>query len=135
MKTRQRLASSRSELEYQKVARRMRAAIQIADAMKKHGVTKGQLAKMMGRQPSEITKWLSGEQNFTLDILTELSYYLKEKITGESAVVERTIISVSYAHQMEMDFPEVVTNSKISVRKKWSNSIPIDELVATQIPC
>ena len=35
MNTRQRLARGRSELEYQKVARRMRAAIQIADAMEK----------------------------------------------------------------------------------------------------
>ena len=58
----------------------MRTAIQIAEAMDKHGFTKKQLADMMGRRPSEITKWLSGDQNFTIDTLTELSYYLKEEI-------------------------------------------------------
>ena len=79
----------RSELEYQKVARRMRAAIQIAEAMEKRGITKKQLADMMGRRPSEITKWLSGDQNFTIDTLTELSYYLGEKITGENLVVAK----------------------------------------------
>ena len=86
----------RSELEYLKVARRMRAAVQIADAMEKHGVSKKQLADMMGRRPSEITKWLSGDQNFTMDTLAELSFYLKEMITGESQVVEKTFISFTY---------------------------------------
>lgn len=69
----------RSEQEYQKVARRMRTAIQIADAMEKHGISEIQLADMMGRSPSEITEWLSGNQNFTLDTLTELSYCLKAR--------------------------------------------------------
>ena len=90
MKNRERMVR-RSELEYQKVARRMRTAIQIADAMEKHGISKKQLADMMGRRPSEITKWLSGDQNFTLDTLTELSYYLNEKITGETVVVVKKL--------------------------------------------
>ena len=135
MKTRQKLAGGRSELEYQKVARRMRAAIQIAEAMKKRGITKIQLAKMMGRQPSEITKWLSGDQNFTMDTLTELSYYLKEKITGDLAVVENTIISVSYTPLIELELPELVTSSRISVRKKWSSPKPVGIRVSDQIPC
>ena len=135
MKTRQRLSNQRSELEYQKVARRMRTAIQIADAMKKHGVTKSQLARQMGRQPSEITKWLSGDQNFTLDTLTELSYYLKEMITGEMTVIENTLISVSYSPQIELVLPESVTSSKISIRKKWSNPKPVNVRVSNQSPC
>lgn len=110
----------------------MRAAIQIADAMKKHGVTKTQLAKMMGRRPSEITKWLSGSQNFTMDTLTELSYYLKEKITGESAVVEKTIISVSYNPQIEQEFPEFISSARISYRKRWSDPKPIHGLISNQ---
>ena len=124
MKNRERTAR-RSELEYLKVARRMRAAVQIADAMEKHGVSKKQLADMMGRRPSEITKWLSGDQNFTMDTLAELSYYLKEKITGESQVVEKTFISVTYDPSIEHDFPENRVSSRISVRPKWSMPKPI----------
>ena len=82
MKARKRLAAQ-SELTYLKVARRMRIAIQIADAMEERHISKKELAQMMGRQPSEITKWLSGDQNFTSDTLAELSYYLNAKITGE----------------------------------------------------
>lgn len=128
MKTRERKAR-RSELEYQKVARRMRAAVQIAEAMEKHGVSKKQLADMMGRRPSEITKWLSGDQNFTIDTLAELSYYLKERITGESLVVENTFISVAYDPFAELDFPENgMMSSRISVRPKWSQPAPMANL-------
>ena len=124
MKNRERTAR-RSELEYLKVARRMRAAVQIAEAMEKHGVSKKQLADMMGRRPSEITKWLSGDQNFTMDTLTELSYYLKEKITGESLVVDKTFISVTYAPSIEQDFPAKRGSSRIVVRPKWSTPKPV----------
>ena len=115
----------RSELEYQKVARRMRAAIQIAEAMDKRGITKKQLADMMGRRPSEITKWLSGDQNFTIDTLTELSYYLKEKITGENLVVEKSFLSVNYSPEIEEDFSGVYTVFPLYERKKWSRPQPI----------
>ena len=63
-----------SELDYLKVARRMRIAAQIDDAMKAKGLSKKDLAVLMNRRPSEITKWLSGNQNFTSDILAELSW-------------------------------------------------------------
>lgn len=122
--------SRRSELEYQKVARRMRTAIQIADAMEKNGISKKQLADMMGRRPSEITKWLSGDQNFTLDTLTELSFYLKEKITGETVVITKSYISVSYNPMAEQSFPENKTISRITIRPKWSNSRPVNQMIS-----
>ena len=119
----------RTELEYQKVARRMRAAIQIADAMDKHGISKKQLADMMGRRPSEITKWLSGNQNFTLDTLTELSFYLHEKITGENIVIEKSYLSVTYSPEIEQCFTLASERFRLYERKKWSAPRPIDELI------
>ena len=61
----------------------MRIAMQIAAAMEERRISEEELAEMIGHQPSEITKWLSGDQNFTSDTLAELSYYLQTKITGE----------------------------------------------------
>lgn len=129
MNTRLRLAKGRSELEYQKVARRMRAAIQIADAMEKHGITKKQLADKMGRRPSEITKWLSGDHNFTLDTLTELSFYLKEKITGENIVVEKTFLSVTYTPEIEQSFFKSNEVTRLYEKKKWTAPVSIAELI------
>jgi len=67
---------------YDKVARRMRIADQIADAMDAAGIGKKQLAERLGKCPSEITKWLSGTQNFTADVLSEISRVLGTEITG-----------------------------------------------------
>ena len=30
----------------------------------------------MGKQPSEVSKWLSGNHNFTIDTLSDIGYYL-----------------------------------------------------------
>lgn len=107
----------------------MRAAIQIADAMEKHGITKKQLADKMGRRPSEITKWLSGDHNFTLDTLTELSFYLKEKITGENIVVEKTFLSVTYTPEIEQSFFKSNEVTRLYEKKKWTAPVSIAELI------
>lgn len=62
--------------------RRKVAAKQILDAMAEKGLTRAQLADLMGRSRSEATKWLSGKHNFTLDLLSELSQVLGRPITG-----------------------------------------------------
>ena len=87
MKARQRLAQRGEDINYLKVAHRMRTAVQIADAMKERGMSKSDLAKLMGRRPSEITKWLSGNQNFTQDLLAELSSYLHSEIAGVASPI------------------------------------------------
>lgn len=62
-----------NEVNYEKVALRMRTAVCIADAMDSVGMTGAQLARKMGKSPSEISKWLSGTHNFTGDSLVEIS--------------------------------------------------------------
>jgi len=62
--------------------RRQIAARQIIYAMERSGMTRSQLAEKMGRGRSEVTKWLSGNHNFTLDLLSELSQVLGMPITG-----------------------------------------------------
>ena len=117
MKARKRLASQ-SELTYLKVARRMRIAVQIAEAMEEQHISKKELAQKMGRQPSEITKWLSGDQNFTSDTLTELSYYLHREITGVKDTA--TYLNVNYDDTLVIYFPGVGTSEKVSRNRRWS---------------
>lgn len=113
-----------SELDYLKVARRMRIAVQIDDAMKAKGLSKKDLAVLMNRRPSEITKWLSGNQNFTSDILAELSYFLNAKITGEKTefVVQYTHSHYSEAERITLDFPRSPVIRPISSKKaRWTS--------------
>ena len=77
--------TSEDTARYELVARRMRIAAQIADAMDAAGIGKKQLAEKMGKCPSEITKWLSGTQNFTSDVLAEISQVLGIEITGSES--------------------------------------------------
>lgn len=65
-----------SLVKYEQVERKMRIAAQIEDAMKNAGLTKTQFARLMGKYPSEITRWLSGTHNFTSDLLAEIDVAL-----------------------------------------------------------
>lgn len=52
----------------------------IADLMKERGLSKKQFADALGRRPSEITKWLSGQHNFTISTLAMLSAFFGKSI-------------------------------------------------------
>lgn len=55
-------------------------ADRLVDLMKEKGVSKTSLAQDLGKQPSEITKWLSGQHNFTLRTIALLSAYFGKPI-------------------------------------------------------
>ena len=62
-----------SAATYEKTAMRMRLAIKIADAIAQSGFTQKEFAERMNKKPSEISKWLSGTHNFTIDTLYDIS--------------------------------------------------------------
>lgn len=51
---------------------RMMLAVKIDDARKAKGWSQVEFAKAMGQQPSVISKWLSGTNNFTTDTLWDI---------------------------------------------------------------
>ena len=55
-----------------KTRNRMIVAAKIADAMKAKNLNQKQFAKLMGRTESEISDWLSGDRNFTIDTLFDI---------------------------------------------------------------
>lgn len=48
--------------------------------MRERGMTKKQLADAIGKRPSEITRWLSGEHNFTIATLGMLAVFFGKPI-------------------------------------------------------
>lgn len=66
------LLSEISPEEQRITGKRMLLAARIDDAMKAKGWRKGDLAREMNKQPSVITRWLSGTHNFESDTLFEL---------------------------------------------------------------
>lgn len=52
----------------------------LAALMKERGLNKKQLAEALGKRPNEITRWLSGEHNFTISTLAMLSTFFGKSI-------------------------------------------------------
>ncbi len=48
--------------------------------MQERGLSKKQFADALGRRPSEVTKWLSGQHNFTIATLAMLSAFFGQPI-------------------------------------------------------
>lgn len=58
----------------------MAVAKRLESLIKEKGLNKKQFAESLGRHPSEVTKWLSGEHNFTIATLAMFSAYFNESI-------------------------------------------------------
>jgi ribosome-binding protein aMBF1 (putative translation factor) len=52
----------------------------INDLMQKRGLSKLEFAQALGKRPSEVTKWLSGQHNFTIRTLSLLSSFFGESL-------------------------------------------------------
>ncbi len=55
---------------------KMHLAVRIANMIKERGWNKSEFAEKLNKRPSEITKWLSGGHNFTIDTLCEIAVVL-----------------------------------------------------------
>lgn len=52
----------------------------IFELMQERGLSKKQFADALGKRPCEVTKWLSGQHNFTIATLVALSTFFGQPI-------------------------------------------------------
>jgi len=78
----QELLDEVTPLEMEQTKVKMQLAARIEDFMRAKGWSKSKFAEKVGKNPSEITKWLSGTQNFTIDVLTEIASSLDVELTS-----------------------------------------------------
>lgn len=69
--------------------------VRVQELIKEKGLTQKKLAEGMNKKPSEISKWLSGEHNFTLRSLAKLEAELGEPIIQVPQRKFQTVISKS----------------------------------------
>lgn len=65
---------------------RMLVANKIADALKAKGISQKKFAEMTGRSESEVSEWLSGDRNFTIDTLSDIQKYLGIDLLNTSSM-------------------------------------------------
>lgn len=64
------------KVELEKTSNKMLIAAKIGDALKREGLSQKEFAAKIGKSESEISAWLSGDRNFTIDTLIKISYLL-----------------------------------------------------------
>ena len=75
----------------QQISKRMKLAAQIDDVLMSRGLTNQEFAFMMGKKPSEITRWLSGTHNFTTETLWEIERVLNIQLLTSSVPAEKVL--------------------------------------------
>lgn len=66
------ILSNIDEKKAKDMERRMMLAVKIAEGIKKKGLSQKEFAEKMCKRPSEISKWLKGDHNFTTSTLFDI---------------------------------------------------------------
>lgn len=112
-----------------RVGDRMVIATKIADAIKRKGLTQKEFAKIMGKTESEISDWLSGDRNFTIDTLSDIGYVLNIKLldTNITKMSVTKYVSLPYSNDIVQSFCNsssnyscINSNRPLSIDKKAS---------------
>lgn len=70
------IMASADPVKVKRTETRMLVAQMLHNYLGLRDISQQSLAGKMGKQPSEVSKWLSGDHNFTIDTLSDIGYYL-----------------------------------------------------------
>ena len=104
----------------QQITKRMKLAAQIDDALMSRGLTNQEFAFMMGKKPSEITRWLSGTHNFTTETLWEIERVLQIQLLTSSIANEDTVktnqeLQVFVANEVQKALAKFLGRRKLAI--------------------
>ena len=100
--------------------RRMGLAVKIADTLRSRGITNQEFAFMMGKKPSEVTRWLSGIHNFTTETLWQMERVLKIQLLvssppEESGMREEEELKNFIANEVQKALTKFMSRRKLAV--------------------
>jgi transcriptional regulator with XRE-family HTH domain len=107
------LLAETSDIEKAQVNNRMVLAVRLDDLIASRRWSKSEFAAKVGKNPSEITKWLSGTQNFTIDTLTEISL----------------AFNLSVGELFTDPQPQIIDHIHFLIKQTKPASLPINDLV------
>lgn len=106
--------------ELRRTRDRMLVATKIADSLNARGISQKKFAKMIGRSEPEISEWLSGNRNFTIDTLSDI-----KKCLG---------LDILNTQSMRMTpVPESISRIKMT-KKRYPVSYNMQEMLVTDAP-
>ena len=99
-----------------KTRNKMLVAAKIGLALKGKGMSQKDFAGMMGKSVSEISEWLSGDRNFTLDTITEIEERLGVSLLDTSLPYTRVVSCACLADNLQVMRNIVLKNSPMTGR-------------------
>lgn len=113
---------------------RMLVAVKIAETLKLKGISQKKFAEMTGRSESEISEWLSGDRNFTIDTLSDIKKYLGLNLlnisTMRTATVSKDATRMKVAKKripVLYDMSDILTSN---VTRCWLSATRLEKSVA-----
>jgi predicted XRE-type DNA-binding protein len=76
----------------------MEIASQINSILKRKNISQREFAALMGKQESEISKWLSGNHNFTTKTIGKIQAVLKEPVINVPIYTKPHLVCQAYNH-------------------------------------
>lgn len=101
----------------------MMLAVKIEEAMKRRGLNQIQFARLMGKSPTVISEWLSGDRNFTTDTLTDIEEALGVQLLNTTVM---TVISAETASSYKM-YSRSKKMSVVNPNSTWNTGIIAEE--------
>lgn len=100
--------------------RRMGLAVKIAETLRARGLTNQEFAFMMGKKPSEVSRWLSGTHNFTTETLWQMERVLNIQILTSSpaeahVVEEQEELKDFIANEVQKALTKFMSRKKLAV--------------------
>lgn len=129
-----RIMNNIDEDKLRRTRNRMLVANKIADALKAKGISQKKFSEMTGRSESEVSEWLSGDRNFTIDTLSDIKKYLGIDLLNTSSM--RTSLVSKEASRIKVAkkrTPVVYDTSDIliaSVSNGWLSATRLELSVA-----
>ena len=121
------IMSSITEEDKRRTRDRMLIAVKIADALEAKKLSQKAFAELMKKSESEISEWLSGNRNFTVDTLSDISDCLGIRLLPGSEMRTRRI-STDATHRKvtktRSPFPYIMSGNSVfsSTTGEWSTS-------------
>ena len=117
------LLANNDQKELARMRKRMMLAVKIEEAMKRCGLNQIQFARLMGKSPTVISEWLSGDRNFTTDTLTDIEEALGVQLLNTTVM---TVISAETASSYKM-YSRSKKMSVVNPNSTWNTGIIAEE--------
>lgn len=121
------IISSITDEDKRRTRDRMLIAVKIAEALEAKNLSQKAFAKLMGKNESEISEWLSGNRNFTVDTLSDIGNCLGIHLLPTSDMrTKRISTAATYrkVNKKRSPSPYIMSGCNIftSFTGKWNTS-------------